>query len=335
MHFIHLLLFVALVDTSRVSGRGGVDEEMEGDEEGDGEGDEEDEDLLPQKLAYTRVWSSWKTFCPVSLHEEDDGYPREGSSDFAVEYAGRVFLLENEEKQKKFLDDPKVYLSTEPQVKSRKLSIAFSGPNEELQTKQASLLSQVYDLLVIDVQKELQRSQRRYQEYTRKKKLYEDYKRERELAREKKRQEYQAKLEEHRKRQEQRQKRLMAKTKKKKEERALERRRRKPETLPDGSAADEDEEENEEKREKEEKQEEEEAEEEEEESPPPSPPVEEEEGDEARQYRVEEPSPPPPNTFSLTDQERLALTQGKALGLYPKPCVWTAVFILIAIHLRT
>lgn len=116
-------------------------------------------DELNQLL--NRRWTSWGTFCPASLKEE--GKVVEGQKQFAVEFAGKIFLLADEEKSGKFLRDPKKYVDTPPSLPSGTCVYLF-GPSYAGASKQARLLSRTYGLIPVDVGKELAEGHRRVEE---------------------------------------------------------------------------------------------------------------------------------------------------------------------------
>lgn len=54
-----------------------------------------------------RRWSLWQQTDPVALYE---GQVRAGETEFAASYNDQVFLFQTEENQKKFVENPKIYL---------------------------------------------------------------------------------------------------------------------------------------------------------------------------------------------------------------------------------
>ncbi|KEP64096.1 UNVERIFIED_CONTAM: hypothetical protein HHA_319308 [Hammondia hammondi] len=126
---------------------------------------------------FSRIWSAWKQSCPVTLFEE--GVAAEGRRELAVDYAGRVFLFADEEKQRRFLDDPKTFLGGVPTLDAKKIAVAFSGANRRDAVKQAALLADAFGLSVVDVHLELQREQQRAAAWDRRRREFEKRREER------------------------------------------------------------------------------------------------------------------------------------------------------------
>jgi len=68
-----------------------------------------------------------------------------GKGEFACDYAGRVFLFDNEENQKKFLSYPRKYLMKLPEL-PKSYNIAIIGPRLAGKKTQAGLLCKQYGL---------------------------------------------------------------------------------------------------------------------------------------------------------------------------------------------
>ncbi|KYK66878.1 putative adenylate kinase [Toxoplasma gondii TgCatPRC2] len=134
-----------------------------------------EESDLPQ--VFSRIWSAWKQSCPVTLF--DEGVAAEGRRELAVDYAGRVFLFADEEKQKRFLDDPKTFLGRAPTLEAKKIAVAFSGANRRDAVKQAALLADAFGLAVVDVHLELHREQQRAAAWDRRRREFEKRREER------------------------------------------------------------------------------------------------------------------------------------------------------------
>lgn len=108
-----------------------------------------------------RRWTAWGPYCPVSLKEE--GKVLEGQKQFAVEFAGKLFLMADEEKLNKFIKDPKKYVDAPPSL-PRTTNIYLFGPSYAGAAKQARLLSRTYGLIALDVGKEIAEGHRRKEE---------------------------------------------------------------------------------------------------------------------------------------------------------------------------
>lgn len=105
-----------------------------------------------------RRWTAWGPYCPVTLQE--NGKVVEGKKQFAVEFAGKLFLLADEEKRAKFLKDPRKYIESPPTL-PRNTNVYLFGPSYAGVAKQAKLLSRTYGLVTVNVEKEIADGHRR------------------------------------------------------------------------------------------------------------------------------------------------------------------------------
>ena len=80
--------------------------------EGSGEKDLLTVNLTEEKLA--RMWSLWAQIDPVELLLKDKVV--NGKAEFAADYAGRVFMFDNEDNLNKFLAYPRQYLQKSPKL---------------------------------------------------------------------------------------------------------------------------------------------------------------------------------------------------------------------------
>ncbi len=112
------------------------------------------ESILPY-----RRWSVWKTYDPVSL--KDDFVIFNGKTAFPAEFMGRVFLFINEENRKKFLDNPKKYLTSPPDV-PKNYRVAIFGPPKSGKNSIAKIINQLYGWKRISME-EIQDSVKEYQ----------------------------------------------------------------------------------------------------------------------------------------------------------------------------
>ncbi|PFH36252.1 hypothetical protein BESB_044440 [Besnoitia besnoiti] len=240
---------------------------------------------------FSRLWSPWKQVCPVSFLEEGVAAP--GQRELAVDYGGRVFLFRDQEKQRRFLDDPRMFVSREPVLNTTSLSVALCGLDREGARKQAALLADAYGIAQVDVHDELRMESAREEAWQRARAAYQTRFEAREAAREKRRAEWTARLADYQKRRAER------------EVRRAQREEQKRAKLQRGEGAEarawgtRDGFEECDKRDRSDT-------EEEEEDKPPEEELEEDE--------VDEPPQPDPCLFRLTDEERNALKEGKALG---------------------
>ena len=96
-----------------------------------------------------RKWSQWKQIDPVAL--KDEFLILTGSTEFPAVYFSRVFLFVSEENRKKFLDNPKKYISTPPKVPIN-YRISIIGPSKSGKSLIANMLSEIYGWRVIDME---------------------------------------------------------------------------------------------------------------------------------------------------------------------------------------
>ncbi|KAL8424730.1 hypothetical protein Efla_001319 [Eimeria flavescens] len=109
---------------------------------------------------FDRRWTLWGSYCPVSLKE---GKIARGQKQFAVDFAGKIFLMANEEAQAQFIKDPKRYTDTPPCLPPRTFVYLF-GPSYAGVSKQARLLSRTYGFVAVDVELELGEGHKRLEE---------------------------------------------------------------------------------------------------------------------------------------------------------------------------
>jgi YHS domain-containing protein len=86
-------------------------------------------DLLLQNrsgMLPPRRWSLWKQIDPVSLF--DEYLMINGTPEFSIDYAGRVFVFINELNRSKFFQNPKKYLKEKPAVPKKFRVAIFGGP---------------------------------------------------------------------------------------------------------------------------------------------------------------------------------------------------------------
>ena len=96
-----------------------------------------------------RKWSQWKQIDPVAL--KDEFLILTGSTEFPAVYFSRVFLFVSEENRKKFLENPKKYISTPPKVPVN-YRISIIGPSKSGKSLIANMLSEIYGWRVIDME---------------------------------------------------------------------------------------------------------------------------------------------------------------------------------------
>ena len=96
-----------------------------------------------------RKWSQWKQIDPVAL--KDEFLILTGSTEFPAVYFSRVFLFVSEENRKKFIENPKKYISTPPRVPVN-YRISIIGPGKSGKSLIANMLSEIYGWRVIDME---------------------------------------------------------------------------------------------------------------------------------------------------------------------------------------
>ena len=96
-----------------------------------------------------RKWSQWKQIDPVAL--KDEFLILTGSTEFPAVYFGRVFLFVSEDNRKKFLENPKKYISTPPQVPIN-YRVSIIGPPKSGKTLIANMLSEIYGWKIMDME---------------------------------------------------------------------------------------------------------------------------------------------------------------------------------------
>ena len=96
-----------------------------------------------------RKWSQWKQIDPVAL--KDEFLILTGSTEFPAVYFSRVFLFVSEENRKKFLENPKKYLSCPPQVPIN-YRVSIIGPSKSGKSLIPNMLSEIYGWKIIDME---------------------------------------------------------------------------------------------------------------------------------------------------------------------------------------
>ena len=96
-----------------------------------------------------RKWSQWKQIDPVAL--KDEFLILTGSTEFPAVYFSRVFLFVSEENRKKFLENPKKYISTPPRVPVN-YRVSIIGPAKSGKSLIANMLSEIYGWKIIDME---------------------------------------------------------------------------------------------------------------------------------------------------------------------------------------
>ena len=96
-----------------------------------------------------RKWSQWKQIDPVAL--KDEFLILTGSTEFPAVYFSRVFLFVSEDNRKKFLENPKKYISTPPQVPIN-YRVSIIGPPKSGKTLIANMLSEIYGWKIMDME---------------------------------------------------------------------------------------------------------------------------------------------------------------------------------------
>ena len=74
-----------------------------------------------------------------------------GKVEFACDYAGRVFLFDNEENQNRFLMNPRKFLQ-KPPVLPRTYNVAIIGPRKAGKKSIVKLLQKKYGWVTVDVE---------------------------------------------------------------------------------------------------------------------------------------------------------------------------------------
>lgn len=123
-------------------------------------GGDEPKELLRTNLGdrqASRRWSPWKFHCPVSLHEKS---LTKGSTEFAVDYAGYVFLCADVEKQRRFCNWPKPCLTEAPRINAPGMHLGFSllSPCGYRTKELAKCLYDTYDFDIVNVVSLLERA---------------------------------------------------------------------------------------------------------------------------------------------------------------------------------
>ncbi|KAL4506760.1 hypothetical protein ABPG72_001181 [Tetrahymena utriculariae] len=108
-------------------------------------------DLLTQGLEeqkLQRCWSPWQQIDPVELFK---GRVVVGKSDYACDYAGRVFLFDNEQNQDAFSKNARKYLKKPPQL-PKTYNVAIIGPRLSGKKTYGKKLAQEYGWKFVDVE---------------------------------------------------------------------------------------------------------------------------------------------------------------------------------------
>ncbi|CAD8103243.1 unnamed protein product [Paramecium sonneborni] len=96
-----------------------------------------------------RMWSQWQQVDAVELVLKDKIIA--GKAEFACEYAGRVFLFDNEDNQNKFINYPRKYLCKAPQLPKTYI-VSVQGPKCSGKNTVASQLAEFYGWTLVDVE---------------------------------------------------------------------------------------------------------------------------------------------------------------------------------------
>ena len=96
-----------------------------------------------------RKWSQWKQIDPVAL--KDEFLILTGSTEFPAVYFSRVFLFVSEDNRKKFLENPKKYISCPPKVPVN-YRVSIIGPSKSGKSLIAEMLSEIYGWRIIDME---------------------------------------------------------------------------------------------------------------------------------------------------------------------------------------
>lgn len=74
-----------------------------------------------------------------------------GKVEFACDYAGRVFLFDNEENQNKFLSQPRLYLKKPPELPKTYI-VSVCGPKGSGKNTIGARLAEHYGWKLVDVE---------------------------------------------------------------------------------------------------------------------------------------------------------------------------------------
>ncbi|CAE8694950.1 unnamed protein product [Polarella glacialis] len=123
-------------------------------------GGDEPKELLRLNLGdrqASRRWSPWKLHCPVSLYEKS---LIPGVTEFAVDYAGYVFLCADAAKQRRFCNWPKLSLTEMPRIDAPGMHLGFGilSPGGFRAKDLAGRLNKTYGFDVVDVVSLMQRA---------------------------------------------------------------------------------------------------------------------------------------------------------------------------------
>ena len=100
------------------------------------------------ELKIFRKWSPWGTIDPVELSKDK---LIAGKFEFAAEYAGRVFVFENENNQNAFINLPRSYLQKAPCL-PKLTNLFITGPRKSGKKTIAKILGDIYGLKVLNIQ---------------------------------------------------------------------------------------------------------------------------------------------------------------------------------------
>lgn len=104
------------------------------------------EGIDPEDGTLPRRWSVWKTVDPVALKE---GQVVLGLPEFACHYANNVFVFLTEGNLKKFVSNPRHYLSEEPKMPNN-YRLLMLGPKSSGVHTQAKILQEQYGWKVVN-----------------------------------------------------------------------------------------------------------------------------------------------------------------------------------------
>lgn len=125
------------------------------EEEAGGEESLDQKEEQQMRFLCQRRWSPWGVFCPVTLYEERRAV--KGSKAFAVEFAGKIFLCADKEKQGRFIKDPRRYLESPPAGWLR-ASVLLWGAADAGASLQAQLLATSLKSRLVDVKAEFEKA---------------------------------------------------------------------------------------------------------------------------------------------------------------------------------